>query len=76
MQYFWKSEAPSHIRWNNHWKDIENPNAIEAYQHFDNWNYSFHKHEKFILIELIEQYKKYIDRGSKSKYWKIERTIG
>ena len=40
IQYVRKSETPFHIRLNNHRKDIKNPNAIEACQHFNNWNHT------------------------------------
>ena len=45
-----KSETPFYIRLNNHRKDIKNPKAIEASQHF---NKTFHKHGKFIQIEQM-----------------------
>ena len=57
IQYVGKSETPFHIRLNNHRKDIKNPNAIEACQHFNNWNHTFHKHGKFILIEQLNNIK-------------------
>ena len=53
MQFVRKSETPSHIRLNNHRKDIKNPHAFEAYKHFNNWNHIFHKHGKLILIEQL-----------------------
>ena len=38
-------------------KNLENPNAIQACKHFDNWNHVFHKHGKFILIEQLNNIK-------------------
>ena len=52
-----KSETSFHLRLNNHRKDIKNPNAIEACEHFNNLNHAFHKHEKFILIEQLNNIK-------------------
>ena len=57
IQYVRKSETPFHIRLNNHRKDIKNPNAIEACQHFNNWNHTFHKHGKFIITEQLNNIK-------------------
>ena len=57
IQYVEKLETPFHIRLNNHIKDIKNPNANEACQHFNNWNHTFHKHGKFILIEQLNNIK-------------------
>ena len=66
MQYVGKSETSFHIRLNNHRKDIEKPNAIEVWQYFNNLNHAFHKHQKFIVTEQLNN-KKYINRGSKTK---------
>ena len=55
IQYVGKSEIPFHIRLNNHRKDIKN--SIEACQHFNNWNHTFHKDGKFILIEQLNNIK-------------------
>ena len=35
IKYVRKSKTPFHTRLNNHRKDIKNPNAIEACQHFN-----------------------------------------
>ena len=40
--------------------DIKNSNTIEASQHFNNLNHVFKRHEKFILIEQLNNIKKYI----------------
>ena len=37
--------------------DIKNHHSIEAYKHFINWNHVFHKHEKFVLIEQLNNIK-------------------
>ena len=37
--------------------DIKNPHSIETYKHFINWNHVFHKHEKFVLIEQLNNIK-------------------
>ena len=50
-------ETPFHIRVNNHSKDINNSNAIEECQHFNNWSHVFHRQRKFILIEQINNIK-------------------
>ena len=50
-------ETPFHIRVNSHSKDINNSNAIEECQHFNNWSHVFHKQGKFILIEQINNIK-------------------
>ena len=57
IQYVGKSETPFHIRVNNHRKGIKNPHTIKACKHFTNWNHFFHKHEKFIIIEQINNIK-------------------
>ena len=57
IQYVRMSETPFHIRLNNHRKDIKNPDTIEAYKHFNNWNQVFLKHGKFILTEQLNNIK-------------------
>ena len=53
IQYVGKSETLFNIRLNNHRKDIKKPNAIEACKHFNNNEYTFSKHGKFIIIEQL-----------------------
>ena len=38
-------------------KGQKNSNAIEACQPSNNWNYAFHKHRKFVLIEQLNNIK-------------------
>ena len=38
-------------------KGYENPNDIQACKPFNNWNHVFHKHEKFILVEQLNNIK-------------------
>ena len=42
---------------NHHRKDIKNPNAIEASQHFNNLNHAFHEHGKFKLVQPMKNIK-------------------
>ena len=74
-----------HKRLNNNRKDIKNPNATEAFQHFNNLNHAFHKHEKFILIEQLNNIKntsaevlkqKLLDKKTKNfnTFWFKSRT--
>ena len=53
IQNVGKSETLFNIRLNNHRKDIKKPNAIEACKHFNNNEYTFSKHGKFIIIEQL-----------------------
>ena len=52
IQYVGKSKTSFHIKLEGQ-KGYKNPNAMEAYIHFRNWNHVFHKPGKFILIEQL-----------------------
>ena len=43
--------AHFHIKLNKNKKGIKTPDAIETCQYFNNWNHTFHKHGKFIIIK-------------------------
>ena len=51
IQYVGKSETPFNLRLNNHRKDVNNPKAIPACNHFKIHGHNFMKHAKFNLIE-------------------------
>ena len=57
IQFVRKLKTTFHIRWNNHRKNIKNPNAIEACQYFNNWNHTLHKYGTFILNEQLNNIK-------------------
>ena len=52
-QYIGKSETSFNIRLNNHRKNMKKPDAILACKHFQEQNYVFNKHAKFIIIDKI-----------------------
>ena len=49
IQYVGKSKTAFNIRINNHTKDMQKPNGIEACKHFNNNEQTFSKHGKFII---------------------------
>ena len=53
IHYVGKSEKSFNVRVNNHRKDIIKPNAIEACKCFNNNEYTFSKHGKFIIMEQL-----------------------
>ena len=53
IQYVGKSETPFNLRLNNHRKDINNPKAIPACNHFKMHGHSFMKNAKFTLTEQL-----------------------
>ena len=50
-QYPGKSEATINLRFNNHWKDLNKRNSLQADQHFRLPGHNFKKHAKFTLIK-------------------------
>ena len=55
IQYVVKSETPFNLRLNNHRKDVNNPKAIPACNHFKMHGHNFMKHAKFTLIEQLTE---------------------
>ena len=55
IQYVGKSETPFNLRLNNHRKDVYNPKAIPACNHFKIHGHNFMKHAKFTLIEQLTE---------------------
>ena len=53
IQYVGKSKTLFNIRLNNHRKDVQNPNAIPAWKHFNKHDHNFNDHGKFIIIEQL-----------------------
>ena len=58
IQYVVKSETPFNLRLNNHRKDVNNPKAIPACNHFKMHGHNFMKHTKFTLIEQLTEISK------------------
>ena len=58
IQYVVKSETPFNLRLNNHRKDVNNPKAIPACNHFKMHGHNFMKHAKFTLIEQLTEISK------------------
>ena len=52
-QYTSKSETIFNLRLNNHWKDVNKRNSLQADQHFWLPGHNFNKHAKFTLIEQL-----------------------
>ena len=55
IQYVGKSETPFNLRLNNHRKDVNNPKATPACNHFKIYGHNFMKHAKFTLIEELTE---------------------
>ena len=55
IQYVGKSETPFNLRLNNHRKDVYNPKAIPACNHFKIHGHKFMKHAKFTPIEQLAE---------------------
>ena len=55
IQYVVKSETPFNLRLNNHRKDVNNPKAIPACNHFKMHGHNFMKHAKFTVIEQLTE---------------------
>ena len=55
IQYVVKSETPFNLRLNNHRKDVNNPKAIPACNHFKMHGHNFMKLAKFTLIEQLTE---------------------
>ena len=47
----WKIRDPFNLRLSNHRKDVNNPKAIPASNHFKTHGHNFMKHAKLTLIE-------------------------
>ena len=58
IQYDGKSETPFNLRLNNHSKNVSNPKAIPAFNHFKIHGHNFKKHAKFTLIEKLTEISK------------------
>ena len=52
-QYTSKSETAFNLRLNNHRKEVNKQNSLQADQHFRLSGNNFNKHEKFTLIEQL-----------------------
>ena len=48
-----KCETTFNLRFNNHRKDVNKRNSLQADQHFRLPGHNFNKHAKFILIEQL-----------------------
>ena len=51
----WKIRSPFNLRLNNLKKDVSNPKAIPACNHFKTHGHSFIRHTKFILKEQLRE---------------------
>ena len=51
----WKIRDPFNLKLNNHRKDVNNPKAIPACNHFKIDGHNFMKHAKFTLIEQLTE---------------------
>ena len=54
IQYIRKSETEVNIRSNNHRKDVNRQNALQADQYFKLPNHNFNQHARFTLIEQLD----------------------
>ena len=52
-QYTGKSETVFNLRLNNHRKDVNKRNSLQADQYFRLPGHNFNKHAKFTLIEQL-----------------------
>ena len=52
-QYTGKSKTAFNLRLNNHQKDVNKRNSLQADQHFRLPGHNFNKHAKFRLIEQL-----------------------
>ena len=55
IRYIGKSEKEFKIRLNNHHKDVNRKNALQADQHFKLPYYSFNQHARFTLTERLDK---------------------
>ena len=55
IQYVGKSETTFNLRLNNHRKDVYNPKAIPACNHFKINGHNFMKYAKFTIIEQLTE---------------------
>ena len=53
IQYIRKSETEFNTRLNNHLKDLNRKNGLQADNHFKLPNHNFHQHARFTLIEQL-----------------------
>ena len=53
MQQTGKSETTFNLRLNNHWKDVNKRNSLQADRHFRRPVHNFNKHAKFTLTEHL-----------------------
>ena len=51
QQYVGKNETPFNIRLNNHRKDVKDPKAILAGEHFQISGHRFNEHTRFTIID-------------------------
>ena len=55
IQYVGKSDTPFNLKPNNHRKDVNNPKAITACNHFKMHGDKFMKHARFTVIEQLPE---------------------
>ena len=53
LQYAAKNETPFNIRLNNHRKDLKDPTAILADNHFQKNDHRFNEHARFKTIDRL-----------------------
>ena len=72
IQYVGKSETPFNLRLNNHRKDVNNPKAIPACNHFKIHGHNFMKHAKFTLIEQLSKDTLRLWLKQREEFWIIK----
>ena len=55
-QYVGKAEIYFYTRWNNHRKDVKDPNAILVSKHFQAAGHNFNKLAKFIIKDKLVRF--------------------
>ena len=76
--YTGQSETTFNLRRNNHRKDVNKRNSLQADRHFRLHGHNFNKHAKFTLIEqlndtnIVKELLKY--RLKKVKTWGLYKT--
>ena len=53
-QYTDRSKTTFNLMLNNHRKDVDKQNSLQADQHFRLPGYNFNKHSRFTLIEQLD----------------------
>ena len=54
IYYVGKAKTTFNIRLNNHRKDVKDPKAIPLDKHFNQTGHNFNLHDKFIIIEKLQ----------------------